>query len=65
MDWLIDQFAFTRLIPEPGLVENYRELYHYTTYTGLKGIVESNTLWAFHYSGMNDKGTRPVTAAFL
>jgi hypothetical protein len=30
-------------------------LYHYTTANGLKGIVESNTIWATHYRFLNDK----------
>jgi hypothetical protein len=30
------------------------ELYHYTGIQGLKGIVESQTLWATHYKYLND-----------
>ena len=30
------------------------ELYHYTSIHGLKGIVESQTLWATHYKYLND-----------
>ena len=30
------------------------ELYHYTGIAGLKGIVESQTLWATHYKYLND-----------
>ncbi len=30
------------------------ELYHYTGIHGLKGIVESQTLWATHYKYLND-----------
>jgi hypothetical protein len=30
------------------------ELYHYTGIHGLKGIVESQTLWASHYRYLND-----------
>jgi hypothetical protein len=30
------------------------ELHHYTTYAGLKGIFESNTLWATHFADLND-----------
>ena len=40
--------------------ENYfinrkiQNLYHYTNVYGLKGILEENTLWATHYSYLND-----------
>lgn len=30
------------------------ELYHYTGIQGLKGIIESQTLWATHYKFLND-----------
>ena len=30
------------------------ELYHYTGIHGLKGIIESQTLWATHYKYLND-----------
>lgn len=30
------------------------ELYRYTTFLGLKGIVETNTMWATHYCDLND-----------
>ncbi len=30
------------------------KLYHYTSAYGLKGILEENTLWATHYSYLND-----------
>jgi len=30
------------------------ELYHYTGIRGLKGIIESQTLWATHYKYLND-----------
>jgi hypothetical protein len=30
------------------------ELHHYTTLDGLRGIIESNTLWATHYLHLND-----------
>lgn len=34
--------------------EAYKYLYHYTNYKGLKGILETQTLWATHYKGLND-----------
>jgi hypothetical protein len=30
------------------------ELHHYTTFAGLEGIVRSNTIWASHFSDLND-----------
>jgi hypothetical protein len=30
------------------------ELYHYTDTSGLKGIVESNSLWATYFGDLND-----------
>lgn len=32
----------------------YPELYHYTNQKGLKGILESQSLWAIHYKNLND-----------
>jgi hypothetical protein len=37
-----------------GLAAAHPELHHYTTFAGLKGIVESNTLWATHFLDLND-----------
>lgn len=34
--------------------EAYKNLYHYTTWEGLKGILETQTLWATHYKFLND-----------
>lgn len=34
--------------------EKHQLLYHYTTASGLKGILESQTLWATHYKHLND-----------
>lgn len=34
--------------------EQYRELFHYTTGTGLAGIVSSGTLWTTHIAFLND-----------
>lgn len=35
-------------------MHGHPELYHYTTEAGLKGIVESNSLWATYFADMND-----------
>jgi hypothetical protein len=37
-----------------SLVRDHPHLYHYTTEAGLKGIVESNSLWATYFRDMND-----------
>lgn len=34
--------------------EVYEKLYHYTTWEGLKGIIENQTLWATNYKFLND-----------
>lgn len=34
--------------------EVYEELYHYTTWDGLLGILRTQTLWATHYRFLND-----------
>jgi len=34
--------------------EEYRKLYHYTTWEGLLGILETQTLWATHARFLND-----------
>jgi hypothetical protein len=31
------------------------ELFHYTNLNGLNGILESNSLWATHFSQLNDQ----------
>lgn len=36
------------------LAETYQELFHYTDIAGLKGIIESQTLWATHAAFVND-----------
>lgn len=43
-----------REIAAPGFVTEHPELHHYTNFYGLRGIVESNTLWATHFSCLND-----------
>jgi hypothetical protein len=34
--------------------EIYKKLYHYTTWEGLQGILETQTLWATNYKFLND-----------
>jgi len=34
--------------------EVYKKLYHYTTWEGLQGIIENQTLWATNYKFLND-----------
>ena len=38
----------------PKVSEEYRTLYHYTTWEGLQGILRSQTLWATKYKFLND-----------
>jgi hypothetical protein len=38
----------------PGFLESHPELHHYTSFCGLKGVVESRSLWATHYRHLND-----------
>jgi hypothetical protein len=39
---------------DPHFIATHPELHHYTTFQGLKGIVETNTIWATHYCDLND-----------
>jgi hypothetical protein len=39
---------------DPHFIAAHPELHHYTTFQGLKGIVETNTIWATHYRDLND-----------
>ncbi|MCH7936243.1 MAG: DUF2971 domain-containing protein [Proteobacteria bacterium] len=42
-------------MPDPQLIhEKHDFLWHYTSAEGLKGILESQRLWAFHYTHLND-----------
>ena len=34
--------------------EIYKKLYHYTTYEGLQGILQTQSLWATNYKFLND-----------
>lgn len=36
------------------IYEKHKVLYHYTTASGLKGILDRHTLWATHYKLLND-----------
>jgi Protein of unknown function (DUF2971) len=36
------------------IYEEHPEIYHYTTKSGLKGILDTQTLWATHYAALND-----------
>ena len=36
------------------VVKAHPELFHYTGTAGLKGIIESNSLWATYFADMND-----------
>ena len=38
----------------PKISEVYKKLYHYTTWDGLLGILQTQTLWATHYKFLND-----------
>ena len=38
----------------PDLPKSHPELFHYTTFDGLRGILEARALWATHYSHLND-----------
>jgi hypothetical protein len=37
------------------LAASHGELHHYTNVDGLRGIVQSNTVWASHFAKMNDE----------
>jgi len=49
LQWFLEVLTLFEM-PKP----NPDELYHYTGLNGLKGIVESQTLWATHYKYLND-----------
>src|ERR1019366_1214310 len=38
----------------PNLAAEHPELHHYTTENGLRGIVDARTIWATHFSDLND-----------
>ena len=41
-------------LSDVDFVSSYPELHHYTTFSGLSGIIRSNTIWATHFSNLND-----------
>jgi hypothetical protein len=41
-------------IAAPSVASLHRELYHYTDLAGLQGIFTTNTMWATHFSYLND-----------
>lgn len=41
-------------IASVSIMDAHRELHHYTTFNGLKGIVDTNSLFATHYRDLND-----------
>ncbi len=41
-------------IADKEFLSSHPELHHYTTFAGLEGIVRSNTIWASHFSDLND-----------
>ncbi len=41
-------------ICDPAFIEQHAELYHYTTKSGLEGIIRSKTIWGTHYKSLND-----------
>ena len=41
-------------IADLEFLSTHPELHHYTTFAGLEGIVRSNTIWASHFSDLND-----------
>src|SRR2546428_410693 len=44
----------TLTIADRSVLSEHPELHHYTTHSGLKGIYETDTLWATHFSLLND-----------
>ena len=42
------------MVKTPMVHEDHPELFHYTTTEGLKGILQSQTLWATHIDCLND-----------
>lgn len=55
--------------PTSELGKRHPKLFHYTTATGLEGILRSRTLWATHFAYLNDtsefRGFRDPLADFL
>jgi hypothetical protein len=40
--------------PSPAFFNSHPELHHYTTFVGFEGIIKSQSLWASHFSDLND-----------
>ena len=41
-------------VMELAFAHSYPELHHYTSYDGLSGILESQTIWATHFFHLHD-----------
>jgi hypothetical protein len=52
-------------IAAPDFAAQHPELYHYTDFDGLKGIVESNTLWATQFDQLNDSTEVTLLKQFM
>jgi hypothetical protein len=46
-------------------VVQHPELHHYTNYDGLRGIIESSTIWATHFRCLNDSAEVTLLQGFL
>ncbi len=42
------------------LAAEFPELFHYTSIAGMSGMVETNSIWCTHYTGMNDASEASV-----
>jgi len=47
------------MVDTPGVADHtfartYPELHHYTSFAGISGILESQTIWATQFSHLND-----------
>ena len=50
----LETIETTHSIASLEFLSKHSELHHYTNYTGLEGIFRSNTLWATHFTELND-----------
>lgn len=46
-------------------VESHPEIHHYTSFEGLKGIIETRTLWATNYLYLNDSTETKILMAHI
>lgn len=65
---IIDELEIT--IAEAGFVTAHPELHHYTSFEGLAGIYQSNTMRATHFTNLNDSTEvilfrEPLTAELI